>query len=112
MINPLEYASKGKLRRVVTTSVTLTFATFGLIAVFGGGGFPTQFFGLRAQKTGSIIDLCLVAEADAPSGMGGVIKIDKNGTLYAVYLVEVGDGNASPIRIKTTTGIKSIRLKT
>lgn len=76
------------------------------------GGFPTQFSGLRAQKTAAIIDLCLVAEADAPVGMGGAIKINKNGTNYVVYLVEIGDANASPVRVQTTAGVKSIRLKT
>jgi hypothetical protein len=77
-----------------------------------GGGFPTQFSGLKVQKTGSVIELCLVAEADAPSGMGGVLKIRKGGTTYAVYLVETTDGNASPVRVRTTTGTKAIRLKT
>lgn len=76
------------------------------------GSFPTQFSGLRAYFQSAVQDLCLVAEADAPSGMGGVIKIDKNGTLYAVYLVETGDANATPIRVNTTLGTKAVRLKT
>lgn len=75
-------------------------------------GFPTQFSGLRAYFQSAVQDLCLVAEADAPTGMGGVIKIDKNGTLYAVYLVETGDADASPIRVQTSLGTKAIRLKT
>ncbi len=73
---------------------------------------PTQFFGLRAYYGSAVHDLCLVAEADAPTGMGGVVKIDKNGTTYAAYLVETADPDASPVRIKTTTGVKAIRLKT
>ena len=76
------------------------------------GGFPAQFFGLKIMKTGSVIDLCLVAEADAPAGMGGVIKFRKDTTTYAIYLVETGDANASPLRIRTTTGTKAARLKT
>ena len=76
------------------------------------GGFPTQYSGFKIQKTGSTIELCLVAEADAPSGMGGVLKIRKGGATYALYLVETSDGNASPVRIRTTTGTKAIRLKT
>lgn len=75
-------------------------------------GFPTQFSGFKVRKTGSTIELCLVAEADAPSSMGGVIKIRKGATNYALYLVETSDGNASPVRIKTVTGVKSVRLKT
>lgn len=75
-------------------------------------GFPTQFAGLRTFYSGAVKELCLVAEADAPAGMGGVIKIDKNGTLYAVYLVETTDPDASPVRVKTSTGVKSVRLKT
>ncbi len=74
--------------------------------------FPTQFSGFKVRKTGSTIELCLVAEADAPSGMGGVIKINKNGTIYALYLVETSDGDASPVRVRTGTGTKAVRLKT
>jgi hypothetical protein len=44
--------------------------------------------------------------------MGGVIKIDKGGTLYAVYLVETSDPDATPVRVRTTTGTKAIRRKT
>lgn len=80
--------------------------------VVEGPVFPTQFFGVRVRKTASTIDLCLVAEADAPSGMGGVPKLNKNGTIYALYLVETGDANASPVRIQTSAGTKAIRLKT
>src|SRR3990167_8565117 len=78
----------------------------------GGGGFPIQYDGLRAYYGGSVISLCMVAEADAPAGVGGAIKVNKAGTLYAVYIVETTDANATPVRIKTTTGIKAIRLKT
>lgn len=74
-------------------------------------GFPTQYSGLR-YYFGTVKELCLVAEADAPSGMGGVWKINKGGTNYAVYLVETGDGNASGVRVNTTTGVKAARLKT
>ena len=44
--------------------------------------------------------------------MGGMPVIRKNGVNYAVYLVETSDADASSVRLKTTTGIKSIRLKT
>ena len=76
------------------------------------GGFPTQYLGLRTYYHGAVQDLCLVAQADAPAGMGGVWKLSKNGTLYAVYLVETTDPNATPVRVKTTTGVKSVRIKT
>ena len=78
----------------------------------GGGGFPTQFLGLKTFVQGTIKDLCLVAEADAPAGMGGVIKFNKGGTIYSVYLVEIDDVDATPIRIQTSTGTKAIRIKT
>lgn len=74
--------------------------------------FPTQFFGFRTFYNAAVREFSLVAEADAPTGMGGVLKIDKNGTKYAVYLVETTDPNASNVRIQTTTGIKALRLKT
>jgi hypothetical protein len=75
-------------------------------------GFPTQYAGLRTFYGAVVKELCLVAIADAPTGMGGVIKIDKNGTLYAAYLVETNDANASNVRVKTATGTKAVRLKT
>jgi hypothetical protein len=74
--------------------------------------FPAQYAGLRTFYGGAVKELCLVAEADAPTGMGGVVKVNKNGTLYAVYLVETNDANASSVRITTSAGTKSIRLKT
>lgn len=75
-------------------------------------GFPTQYFGLKSYYQGSVQNLCLVAEADAPSSMGGVLKVNKNGTLYVVYLVETTDPNASPCYLRTSTGTKAIREKT
>lgn len=74
--------------------------------------FPTQFAGLRAYYQGAVRDLCLVALADAPAGMGAVPRVRKGGTDYAVYLVETSDTNASPIRIRTSAGVKAIRQKT
>jgi len=75
-------------------------------------GFPTQFAGLRVFYASAVKELSLVAEGDAPSGMGGVLKVRKGGSNYAVYLVETTDPNASSVRIRTSTGTKSIRLKT
>jgi hypothetical protein len=76
------------------------------------GDFPVQYGFLFARKTGATIGLCVVAEADAPSGMGGVPKVYKGGTKYAIYLVETGDSNASPVQIQTSAGKKAVRLKT
>lgn len=78
----------------------------------GGGGFPVQYSGLRIYYSGSVYELCLVAEADAPISMGGAFKIEKGGTTYAIYIVDVTDPNASKVRVRTSTGVKSIRLKT
>lgn len=84
----------------------------GAVVEAGGGGFPTQFSGLKAYFGAVIQELCLVATGDAPTGMGGVPRIQNNGVTYAVYLVETGDSNASPIRIRTGAGTKAIRKKT
>lgn len=73
--------------------------------------FPAQFSGLRTFYDGVIVELCLVAAADAPTGMGGRMLVDKSGT-RCVYLVETTDPQASKVRIRTSTGTKSIRLKT
>lgn len=89
-----------------------TYMDVGWELLPSGGAFPTQYFGLKCYFNASARDLCLVAEADAPTGVGGVIKIDKNGTLYAVYLVETTDPDASPLRVRTTTGTYAVRLKT
>ena len=89
-----------------------TYPYVGWELLPGGGGFPPQFAGLRTYYNGAVRELCLVAEADAPAGMGGVIKIDKGGTLYAVYLVEISDPDATPVRVRTTTGTKAVRIKT
>ena len=75
-------------------------------------GTPTFYSGLRVYYKGAVYELALVALADQATGMGGVPRIQKNGTTYAIYLVETTDPNASNVRIKTTTGVKSIRLKT
>ncbi len=77
-----------------------------------GGAFPTQYFGLRAYYHAAVQNLCLVAEADANTGMGGAPIVNKNGTNYAVYLVETTDPDASPIMVETSAGTKAIREKT
>lgn len=79
---------------------------------FGIAEFPTQYAGLRVQTTTGMQELCFVAAGEGATGMGGVPKICKGGTIYDIYLVETTDGNASPVRIKTTTSIKAIRKKT
>lgn len=92
--------------------VQLRPANLIVAVVAGGGGFPTQFAGLRTFYGAAVKELCLVAQADAPTGMGGGLFINKNGTTYSVYLVETTDPNASNVRISTTTGTKAVRLKT
>jgi hypothetical protein len=60
----------------------------------------------------AVKELCLVAEADAAAGMGGVPKMRKGAVTYACYLVETTDPNASHVYVRTSTGTKAIRLKT
>lgn len=71
--------------------------------------FPTQYAGLR-YFLGTVKELALVALADAPAG--DQWRIRKNGTDYAVYLVDTTDPNASQIRVQTSEGLKAARLKT
>lgn len=96
----------------LTTYTLPTFVEIDWELLPSGPVFPTQFSGLRTFYGGTMKELCLVAEGDAPSSMGGVLKVDKNGTIYAVYLVETSDTDASSVRIRTSTGTKAIRLKT
>lgn len=76
------------------------------------GGFPTQYAGLRVYYGGAVRELCLVAVADANTGMGAAPMIDKNGTTYAIYLVETSDPDASHVYLATAAGTKAIRVKT
>jgi hypothetical protein len=71
-------------------------------------GFPAQIPGLRVYDSGTV-DLCLVNTAAAPTGMGGQVRIRKNGTTYTVYLVETTDPYASNVRFQTSAGTKAIR---
>lgn len=93
-------------------SLALGFAFHGQPFVGAGmSGITAATTGLRITKgNGSTIELLLVAENAGASGMGGVPVVNKNGTNYALYLVETSDGKAGPVRISTTTGIKSVRL--
>ena len=94
--------------------MTTLGSSSGLATVvgFSESAFPPQFAGFKVFYGGTIKELGLVAEADAPTGMGGVLKFRKSGTTYALYLVETSDPHASPLRIRTTTGTKAIRVKT
>ena len=78
----------------------------------GGASFPKQYLGLRVFYGAATHDLCLVDAGDAPSGMGATFHIQTSAGLFAAYLVDTGDANASNVRIKTTAGVKAIRLKT
>jgi len=79
-----------------------------LFEEWGVPAFPTQCVGLKARIGGVTKDLCLVAEGDSDDGL----RIKKGGTTYAIYLVETGDGNASPIRTRRGAATKAIRYKT
>lgn len=90
-------------------TLALGFAFYGMPFLGALGGVTPATTGLRIKTTSGIIELTLVAVASAVASMGGAPMIRKNGTTYALYLVETTDPNASPVRIKTSTGIKAIR---
>jgi len=79
------------------------------VEVEAGGG-PVTYEGLRVYYDSTVVDLALVAVSDATPGIGGVLHIDKNGTTFAVYLVETTDPSASKVRVRTTTGTYAIAL--
>lgn len=83
-----------------------------IICTSEGELFPDQYSGLRIGNDEQVVELCLVDAGEGATGMGGIPKIHKGGTTYDIYLVETDDSDASPVRIKTTTGIKAIRKKT
>lgn len=97
------------LAAVAFALVAYTLPTFLSIDFeLGDSTFPTQYSGLRIYN-GAVVELCLVATADAPTG--DCPRIRKGGTTYAVYLVDTSDPNASPVRIRTNDGTKAVRLK-
>lgn len=77
-----------------------------------GGAFPTQYLGLRYQGPAGVVDLCLVATADAPAGVGGQVRVRRTADTLAAYLVDVSDPDASPVRVRTGSGTYAIRRKT
>ena len=87
-----------------------TYMDIGWELLPGGGGFPTQYSGLRVYYGGAVRSLCLVAVADAPTGDTPMVR--KGGTTYAVYLVDTTDPDASSVRLRTNDGTKAIRLLT
>lgn len=94
---------------------TLYEGTLGFDPVFPAippPTFPPQFFGLRGRTMLATVDLCLVDLTNAPSGLGGSIRIQKPDGAYAIYLVPTTDPNASPFRVATADGVKAVRLLT
>jgi len=59
---------------------------------------------------GAVQELALVTPSDLPAGDRFIVN--KNGTLYAAWLVDVSDPNASPVRIMTSEGLKAFRKYT
>jgi hypothetical protein len=78
----------------------------------GGGAFPVQYLGLRYQGPSGLVDLCLVATADAPAGVGGQVRVKRTADTLAAYLVPTSDPDASPVRVATSAGTFAIRRKT
>lgn len=66
---------------------------------------PTALYyhGLKVQGVG---ELALCDVGNHP------LRVRKGGTTYGIELVDIADGNALPIRIKTPAGIKAIRKYT
>lgn len=110
-LSPYTVPSLSAVDFALTTWTAPTYMDVGW-ELLPSTSFPTQFSGFRVYDNGAAFDLCLVATADAPTGMGGQLRVRKGGTTYAAYLVETSDGDASTVRIRTTTGVKAIRRKT
>lgn len=77
-----------------------------------GGGFPTQYEFKKHRRTSGTMTDCEVASGDGVTGIGGQPRTYKGGVTYADYLVVTGDANASPVRVRTSSGTYSVRLKT
>ncbi len=87
-----------------------TYLDVGWELLPDAGSFPTQFSGLRTFYAGGMVELCLVATADANTG--NQLRLRKGATTYCVYLVDTSDPQASHVRIETTAGTKAVRMKT
>ena len=70
----------------------------------------TEYAGLRVAYSGSTHQLAMVPVADAPTGLGGIIKITKGTEVYALWIVDTSDGDASHVRVQMPIGVKSVRL--
>jgi hypothetical protein len=61
---------------------------------------------LHIRIGGTVRALCTVS---SDGNAGNLLSMWWNGRVYYLYLVALSDAQASPIRIKTTSGIKAIR---
>lgn len=64
---------------------------------------PAYYHGLKVQGIG---ELALCDVGNHP------LRIRKGGVTYGIELVDISDSNASPLRIKTSAGIKALRKYT
>lgn len=100
--NPLSY--DGYLRR-------LRYISDDIVIIAPAPPPATGAQGLRVRKGSGTLELQLVVVADATPGMGGQWRFRRaDGITYVVQLVETTDPNASPLRLKTATGVKAARL--
>jgi hypothetical protein len=63
---------------------------------------------LQVRKGGQTYNLKVVGEGQGNSPL----KVRRNSVTYDVCLVDPGDSTASPVRVKTSTGVKAIQLAT
>lgn len=72
---------------------------------FGTAAVPFADCGLRYHHTsGTVMIAC-----DVAGTLTSALRIRKSGATHGVILVPITDPNASPIRIRTNTGIKALR---
>lgn len=75
---------------------------FSIYCTYEAGG-ATYYHGLKVQGVG---ELALTDVGNNP------LRIRKGGVTYGIEMVDNSDPNASPIRIKTSGGVKAIRKYT
>lgn len=77
----------------------------GSARIYEVQAFGVIDIGLRAYDGSNVIKIA----CEPPGISTSPLRISKNGTTYAVTLVDPADSRASKIRVKTSSGIKALR---
>lgn len=76
------------------------------------GGFPAQFDLLHVRYGGATTTLCVVATGDHNPAVPVRLRVRVSGVTREVYLVSIGDPNASSVTIRVDGATWAVRWYT